>query len=103
MRPVALLALIAACSCSLRTWYGDAGLQAPGHHHDEDARADAIQGGPGGEERHVHAAGERSECTAWLFTQPWVSAPDRVRVARDSLILLALAAVVRAMDRLRRG
>jgi len=45
-----------------------------------------------GQEHHEHGAGERSDCTAWLFEQPWASPGQWPSLLLLSTILLALSA-----------
>jgi hypothetical protein len=103
MRRAALLSLAVLCSCSFRTGYGleDSGTATHDHQSEETAGQQASGREPEGT-HHVHAAGEHSVCTEWLFTQPWASRGDWPRIARDSGILLGLSLAVRLAKRTNR-
>lgn len=47
-----------------------------------------------GSSRHVHDAGVRNHGTAWFFNQPWAASFIWGKMVRDTVILLALSAII---------
>jgi hypothetical protein len=96
---LACVAAALACGCALHQGYGseNPGQTSPEHPGESEEASGVNSSG-----HHVHEEGERSECTDWLFTQPWASPAQWRRIAGDSLLLLGFAAVVGTVSRIPR-
>lgn len=68
-------------------------------HHDHTGTETTVDAPPG---THVHQAGQRNHGTEWFFNQPWAARFIWSKMARDSAILLFLAAILVCLSRLRR-
>jgi hypothetical protein len=82
---------------------GEAGQHEHDHHHEHaDGHHEHDEAGLSGSagSRHVHEAGVRNHGTEWFFNQPWAARFIWGKLARDSAVLLLLAAAVLWASRL---